>query len=106
MDPEGEDLQYSRFSFPYKVGTYLSAGVPVLGIGHEHSTLAEVMRHHKLGRFTSAATRDGLGKFLTESLRITQPRAVFHQDILQCARTEFDAQAIRRRLWQAWGAQL
>src|SRR5262249_338466 len=51
VDPEGEDLRYSRFSFPNKIGTYLSAGVPVLGIGHETSSLAEVMRRHTVGRF-------------------------------------------------------
>jgi len=106
MDPEGEDLRYSRFSFPNKVGTYLSAGVPVLGIGNSQSSLARLMQNHKVGRFTSVNNCGALEKFLGESLQMTQPRAFFHKDILQCARTEFNAREIRERLWKTWGAAL
>ena len=103
MDLAGEDLRYSRFSFPNKVGTYLSAGVPVLGFGHPTSSLAQIMQEHRLGKFTSATTREELEKFLLESLRLPAPRAAFRDDILRCARTEFNAAEIRARLWQLWG---
>ena len=69
MDPEGEDLRYSRFSFPNKVGTYLSAGVPVLGYGHPQSSLAQIMGEHRLGRFSSVTATGELEKFLIERLR-------------------------------------
>jgi hypothetical protein len=103
MDPPGEDLRYSRFSFPNKVGTYLSAGVPLLGFGHAASSLAQIMQEYRLGRFTSATGRGELEKFLVETLRLTSPRESFHADILQCARTEFNTVAIRTRLWKLWG---
>jgi hypothetical protein len=103
MDPTGEDLRYSRFSFPNKVGTYLSAGVPVLGFGHPQSSLAQIMQEHRLGRFTSATGRDELKTFLAESLQLPSPRNVFREDILQCARTEFNAVEMRTQLWQRWG---
>jgi glycosyltransferase involved in cell wall biosynthesis len=106
MDPEGEDLQGSRFSFPNKVGTYLSAGVPVLGIGNPQSSLAHIMQEHRLGRFTSATARGELETFLLESLRLPSPRAAFRDDILRCARTEFNAAEMRARLWQTWGVKL
>jgi len=105
MDPEGEDLRYSRFSFPNKVGTYLSAGVPMLGFGHPQSSLAQIMEEHRLGRFTSATSRDELEKFLAESLRLSAPRDFFRAEILQCARTEFNAAEMRARLWRLWGAR-
>jgi hypothetical protein len=106
MDPAGEDLQYSRFSFPNKVGTCLSAGVPVLGFGHPTSSLAHIMREHRLGRFTSATARGELEIFLLECLRLPSPRAAFRDDILRCARTEFNAAEMRARLWRIWGVKL
>jgi glycosyltransferase involved in cell wall biosynthesis len=105
MDPEGEDLRYSRFSFPNKIGTYLCAGVPVLGFGHPTSSLAHIMQVHRLGRFTSATARDELENFLLESLRLPSPRAAFRDDILRCARTEFNAAEMRARLWRLWGVK-
>lgn len=104
MDPEGEDLRYSRFSFPNKVGTYLSAGVPVLSFGHPQSSLAQIMQAHRLGRFTSATARGELEKFLGDCLQLPAPREFFRADIRQCARTEFNAAEIRARLWRSWGA--
>jgi glycosyltransferase involved in cell wall biosynthesis len=105
MDPEGEDLRYSRFSFPNKVGTYLSAGVPVLGFGNPQSSLACLMKASQVGRFTSAVTRVELEQFLGECLRLPSSRDFFRADILQCARTEFNAADIRARLWRAWDAR-
>ncbi len=104
MDTEGADLQYSRFSFPNKVGTYLSAGIPVLGVGHEQSTLAAVLRQHPVGRFTNATKRDVLEKFMDDCLKTSDPRAEFRLAIIECAKTEFNAQSIRQRLWKTWGA--
>jgi hypothetical protein len=105
MDPSGEDLRYSRFSFPNKVGTYLSAGVPILGFGHAAGSLANIMHAHRLGRFSPAVTRDELAKFWLETLRMPSPRESFRDDILRCARTEFDAAEMRARLWKLWGVR-
>jgi hypothetical protein len=102
-DLEGKDLQYSRYSYPNKIGTYLSAGVPVLGFGHHLTVTAQVMQDHRLGRFTSATDPAALESFISEALRISQPRSIFRDDILSCARTEFNAELIRARLWKAWG---
>lgn len=105
MDLDGEDLRYSKFSFPNKIGTYLSAGVPVIGFGHPETSLARLMRAYPVGKFASARDQQALEVFLYESLKTAKPREAFHQPILQCARTEFNVQEFRRRLWQAWGAR-
>jgi glycosyltransferase involved in cell wall biosynthesis len=105
MDPEGEDLRYSRFSFPNKVGTYLSAGVPVLGYGNPQSSLTQIMQEHRLGRFTSVTDSEGLEKFLAESLQLPSPRAFLRADILKCAQIEFNAAEMRARLWRKWVGQ-
>jgi hypothetical protein len=106
MDLEAGDVRYSRFSFPNKVGTCLSAGVPILGVCHQGSSLADAMRRHDIGRFTSATAPSALTSFMTETLRVAEPRAHYRERILHCARTEYDAQKIRQRLWRAWGAKL
>jgi len=104
MDPEGTDLRYSRFSFPNKIGTYLSAGVPVLGLGHPQSSLAEVMHHHPVGVFSSARAPEELARALGEALATERPRLRYREAILKCARSEFDAAAMRQRLWSLWGS--
>jgi hypothetical protein len=88
------------------VGIYLSAGVPILGFGHETTSLARMMRQYRLGALTSATGQAELEKFLTDSLRIAEPRAFFREDILQCARTEFNMQQMRNRFWKTLGVRL
>jgi hypothetical protein len=106
MDLEGENPRYSRFSFPNKTGTYLSAGVPVLGFGHPQTSLGQIMRDQRLGYFTSEPAPAALEKFLLESLRLPAPRIFFRDDILRSARTEFNAAEMRARLWRAWGVNM
>jgi hypothetical protein len=103
MDPEGTDLQYSRFSFPNKVGTYVSAGVPVLGYGHPSSSLVQLMQDQQVGRFTSATDAFQLEKFMLASLQLPRSRQTFRNVILRSAQTEFNAAAMRSRLWRLWG---
>jgi len=101
-DPEAEDVRYSRYSFPNKIGTYLSAGMPILAVGHKESALAEIMKSSGVGVFTTEYEGSALEKFLVETLRITHPRSHYRDNILQCAGTEFNANEIRGRLWNAW----
>jgi len=105
MDPEGEDLGYSRFSFPNKVGSYLSAGVPILGFGNPQSCLVKMMQEHNFGRFTTATDAGGLEKFFQESFQIGSPGEKFREGILRCAQTEFNAAEMRARLWKLWGVE-
>jgi hypothetical protein len=103
MDPAAEDPAYSRFSFPGKTGPYLSAGLPLLAVTHPNSTLAELMRNHKVGLLTSSFGTADLQTFFKEALPMSSPRSDFRDAILRTARTELDANAIRTRLWRAWG---
>jgi hypothetical protein len=101
-DPEAEDVRYSRYSFPNKIGTYLSAGVPILAVCHKDSSLAEIMKTSGVGVSTSEYKGAALEKFLAETVQIARPRSHYRDKILQCARTEFNADEIRARLWKSW----
>jgi len=105
MDPGGEDLRYSRFSFPNKVGTYLSAGVPVLGYGHSQSSLAQVMQAHRPGRFISTTQRSELEHFSWRASRFLLHAIFFVPIFCGCAHTEFNADEMRARLWQLWSVK-
>jgi hypothetical protein len=60
------------------------------------------MQEHRIGEITSARNASELQAFLSEKLKQSNSRAAFRDDILRTARTEFDAAAIRERLWNAW----
>jgi hypothetical protein len=102
MDPEAQDIRYSSFSFPNKVGSYLSAGIPILGIGHARSSLARIMRGRDIGVLTNGRTRQELEPFLRQHFELKNPRAFFRPGILDCARSEFNASHIREQLWGLW----
>ena len=106
MDPEADDLQYSRFSFPNKIGSYLSAGIPVLGYGNPQSSLIEIMESHRVGRHSSTNDPVELETFLRECLQTPNPRTLFRDGIIQCARTEFNAAEMRTKLWRLLGAKI
>jgi hypothetical protein len=105
MDPAGQDLQYSRFSFPNKIGSYLSAGTPVIGYGNPQSSLLEIMERYRPGRHSSTTDQAELEKFLRACLQTPNPRDLFRDAILQCARTEFNAAEMRAKLWGLWGVK-
>ena len=81
MDPEGTDLRYSRFSFPGKVGIYLSAGVPVLG--SDLGGIAELVEHGVNGLLVPADSLESwqrvLQRFFDEPALLERLRAGVQQ---------------------------
>ena len=100
MDMTDDDPRYNRFSFPNKFGTCLSAGLPLIVLGHRESTAARMMRSHEVGFFTDATDPEELGAFLQRVLALPSPRQTFRDSILRCAAEEFDITRIRRALWE------
>jgi len=103
MDLSDSDPRYNRFSFPNKFGTYLATGVPLIVVGHAESSVVRVMREHSVGVWTSGSTVSDIAPFFNEALHEKNPHARFQSQILQAATTDFNMDAMRRRLWEAWG---
>jgi hypothetical protein len=99
-----DDPAYSRYSFPNKYGTYLSAGLPLIILAHSESSAAKMFRQYPTGVWSDATHQDALVSFLRTVLAEPVPPARFRAEILRCAQTEFDADRMRRRLWACLGA--
>ncbi|GAB4244255.1 MAG: hypothetical protein OHK005_09070 [Candidatus Methylacidiphilales bacterium] len=105
MSLEDDDPRYNRFSFPTKFITYLAAGLPPIVMGHCESSVLKMAEQYQVGlRITDG--RKGAGAFLVGDSPLSHaarsafsPRSEFLPAVLRCARAEFDAQAMRERLW-------
>jgi hypothetical protein len=98
-----QDDAYNRHSFPNKFGTSLAAGLPLIVLAHRESTAAQMFREYPVGFFSDTTDLETLVKLLGQALAIENPRQLYRDRILECARKEFDAAEMRRRLWSCWG---
>ena len=101
MELTDANPRFNRFSLPTKVVSYLAAGLAIITVGHTESTV---------GPFWPVATASGvaiddtnIGKIdslLLASMNMCDPWPSFGLEILRAARTEFDAEIMRARLYQ------
>lgn len=103
MDLTDDDPRYNRFSFPNKFGTYLAAGLPLIVLAHRESTAARMMVDCKVGYFTDTTDIEQLSIFLQRVLAEPNPRQRFQEEILHCAKTEFNIARMRADIWKALG---
>lgn len=99
------NAEYNRFSFPNKVGTYLASGLPILAFGHPTSSIAQLMNDHPAGAHSAVSTPEGISEFLRHTLAEPDPKRRYGLQILRCAETEFDAEAMRSQLWRCLGVK-
>ena len=102
MDVEDLNPRYNRFSFPNKFGTYLGAGLPLLVVGHRESSAIREARRFDLGCAVDTASLPEISAQIFEALQEPNPRKRFRSTILECARTEFNADRMRRELWNCF----
>ncbi len=103
MNLDDADAAYNRYSFPNKFGTYLAAGLPLVVLAHRESSAARMFRDYPAGVCSDTLDLETLSAFLRQALREPNPKGRHRAEILRCARTEFDAAEIRRRLWRCLG---
>src|SRR5688572_10718931 len=81
MDLTDADPSYNRFSFPNKFGTCLSAGLPLLVVGHRASSAARVIRDWPVGFYTDASSMAELASFFKMALEEKNPQERFRSQI-------------------------
>ena len=94
------DPRYNRFSFPTKFIAYLAAGLPVITLGHPESSVMKMAARYDVGFSTSATDVETLAARLQSALAIAAPEERHGQEIIRCARSEFDAAAMRGKLYE------
>jgi hypothetical protein len=102
MALDDNDPRYNRFSFPTKFVTYLAAGLPIITLGHSESSLVKMARQYEVGLCTTAATVDELASQLMKTLSLKEPFEYYKAGIVQCATNEFDAERMRRNLFECF----
>jgi hypothetical protein len=90
-----DDSNYNHFSFPTKFVTYLRAGLPIITLGHQESSVVKMARSYNVGVCSNATTIDHLLESLAPVLQLNNTRAAYVEEILRCARAEFDAEKTR-----------
>lgn len=101
MSLEDKDPRYNRFSFPTKFITYLAAGLPVFTIGHPESSVMKMATAYNVG--LTISNRNPSREDLANALFAPDAKQMYLPEILRCAREQFDAEAMRKHLWQAFG---
>jgi glycosyltransferase involved in cell wall biosynthesis len=99
MHFEDKDARYNRYSFPTKFITYLAAGLPVIAVGHPESSVMRLAGGYRLGLCEDGATLGTFAARLREALGHPDPFAGHRDEILRCARENFDAEKMRTVLW-------
>lgn len=101
MSFSDRDARYNRYSFPTKFITYLTAGLPILSLGHPESSLMKMTTAYRVGlQFLKA----DLSEAPSWAAQIALAESRFHYvpEIIRCARTHFDARKMRAALWRCF----
>lgn len=99
-----EDPRYNRFSFPTKFITYLAAGLPVMTLGHPESSVMKMARSYQVGLCSHTLHLDELSAQLKTVLSDATPWKRYGSEIIRCAKTEFNAEAMRAKLYECLAA--
>jgi hypothetical protein len=102
MALDDDDPRYNRFSFPTKFISYLAAGLPIITLGHSESSLVRMARQYEVGLCTTAAIVEELASQLMTALSIKEPFGFYKPGIVRCATNEFDAERMRRNLFESF----
>jgi hypothetical protein len=101
MALDDQDPRYNRFSFPTKFITYLASGLPIITMGHPESSVMKMATAYNVG--LTIQTRNPSREDLANALFAPDAKQIYLPEILRCAREQFDAEAMRKKLWKAFG---
>jgi len=95
MPLHDRDPQYSRYSFPCKFTQSLSAGLPIISIGHPKSTLMELAQRYDLGIALTTADPAEAAKTLMALLFDGTKEQTYRREAIRCAEDFFNAEDMR-----------
>lgn len=92
--------QVIRAAFPSKTMTYLAAGLPLLALVESDSSLAAMVREHKIGITVDHGQAESLASILSDFANDREEVLACKQRALRLAEAEFSAPAAMRK-WDA-----
>jgi hypothetical protein len=97
-----DDPRYNRFSFPTKFISYLAAGLPLITLGHPESSVVKMAEKYQVGFCSTTNDFEKLGVDLMTAMSEVEAAAIYRPAILRCAKAEFDAEKMRRKLYECF----
>ena len=105
MELNDNNPRYNRFSLPTKIVSYLAAGLGIISVGHTTSTVSGLARRYSFGVSFDETNVGSMSDVLIQALSVDDPWSQFGQEILRCARQEFDATRMRDELHAMFQSQ-
>jgi hypothetical protein len=102
MALDDSDPRYDRFSFPTKFIAYLAAGLPIITLGHAETSVAKMATTYEVGLLSCSSDRDILVEQLFRALDNANPKKCYRSEIIRCARIEFNAERMRRQIFDCF----
>ncbi|MFZ3376340.1 MAG: hypothetical protein WA183_12375 [Chthoniobacterales bacterium] len=102
MSLSDDDPRYNRFSLPTKFVSYLAAGLPVITLGHPESSLVKMAQTYRVGPCLSSGEPETMQEELFSALSNRNPWAQFGSEIQRCGHAEFDAERMRKTLYECF----
>jgi glycosyltransferase involved in cell wall biosynthesis len=99
MALDNSDPRYDLFSFPTKFIAYLAAGLPIITLGHAETSVAKMAAAYSVGLLSHSSDAENLSEELYHALDDPNPRERYRSEMIRCARTEFDAEQMRREIF-------
>lgn len=94
--------RYNRFSFPTKFITCISAGLPVITLGHPECSVMKMAAQYEVGPTSDASDAAILAEQLRGALSDPNPWSRYGAEVLRCARVEFSASRMRAGLHECF----
>ena len=95
-----DNPRYNRFSLPTKFVSYLSAGLPIITLGHPESTVVKMTSQYQVGLCFQGNDPENLRSRLLAGLSEHNPKIKYRAGIQRCALAEFDARQMRAVLYE------
>jgi glycosyltransferase involved in cell wall biosynthesis len=105
MELTDENPRYNRFSLPSKTVTYLAAGLAIISLGHKDSTIVHLAHKHSFGIALEDADLPNIDDLLKEALGKQDVWSRYGENVLRCARNDFNAESMRAKLYTSLGVR-
>ncbi len=94
-----DDDPRHRFSLSTKFVSYLSAGLPIITMGHPETGVVQLAKEYSVGLCLKSTNRPAIDEEILRVLSISNAWEKFGPEIVRCAYAEFDQAQLKSSLW-------
>lgn len=100
MSLNDDHPRYNRYSLPTKIGSYLSAGLPLIIMGHPESCIMKTLSKYELGPKILVSGEVGMDRPLKSALSEANAKYLHCDAIYNCCTELYDASKMRFQLYR------